>query len=441
MEWSGVFWVHGKIKIRRRGSHKYFAVEIPLRFRRPGERRTEIMATNRAELSSKYEREIESRKRSLDTQAARLPLADFLKSFLDYYKSDGGVEPQTWADYRFHIDAYIVPVLGKIALSKLTTRDIDQWSLALRAKISARTSKPLSERTLSYAAAVLRRALQFAVDWNYIAANPASARIRTAKRRRKITTSKIQYFTPEQSRQFRLAVRGDRFEALYLLALMTGMREGELFGLKWTDLHLDASLLTVNHSLAHTKRKKGEEGERVVLKGPKTVGSRRTIELPSITVSVLREHQGRQQDQRIAAREDWREEGYVFTSRFGTPLDWGNTLHRFQALCKKNDLPKIRFYDLRHTHASLLIAEGVHPKKIAERLGHSSIKLTMDTYGHLFEGSDRESAEQMDRLFGSTSMATPARNEATQTGSQNNVIVMPKRPRPRIHADKNADNN
>jgi integrase len=433
--------VHGKIKIRRRGSHKYFAVEIPLRFRRPGERRTEIMATTRAELSSKYEREIEDRKRSLDTEAAKQPLADFLKRFLDYYKSDGGVEPQTWADYRFHIDTYIVPVLGQVALSKLTTRDIDQWSFALRSRVSARTGKSLSERTLSYALAVLRRALQFAVDWNYIAANPASGRMRIARRRRKTGESKIRFFTSEQVKEFLTGVRGDRFEALYLLALMTGMREGELLGLKWMDINLDGSRLTVNHSLAHTKRKKGEEGDRVVLKSPKTTGSRRTIELPAIAVDALKDHQRRQNDAKREAGEEWREDGYVFTSRVGTPLDCGNVLHRFQDLCEKNALPKIRFYDLRHTHASLLIAEGVHAKKIAERLGHSSIKLTMDTYGHLFEESDRESAEQMDRLFGSSSITNPARQEASQTGSRDNVIVMPKRPRTVVHADKNADNN
>jgi len=101
-----------------------------------------------------------------------------------------------------------------------------------------------------------------------------------------------------------------------------------------------------------------------------------------------------QDELRLAAGDDWTEEDYIFTSRAGTPLDRANALHRFHEVCKDNGLPKIRFYDLRHTHASLLIAEGVHAKKIAERLGHASIKLTMDTYGHLFEGSDRESAER-----------------------------------------------
>jgi integrase len=100
------------------------------------------------------------------------------------------------------------------------------------------------------------------------------------------------------------------------------------------------------------------------------------------------------------AGQTWQDHGLVFASEIGTPLDERNVLRRFQAICEANDLPRLRLYDLRHTHASLLIHEGVHPKKIAERLGHSSIKLTMDTYGRLFEGSDRDSAEKLERLFG-----------------------------------------
>ena len=119
-------------------------------------------------------------------------------------------------------------------------------------------------------------------------------------------------------------------------------------------------------------------------------------------MEALQRHQDVQAEQKALAGAEWQDLGFVFTSGRGTPLDTGNALHRFQKLCAEAELPKIRFYDLRHTHASLLIHEGVHPKKIAERLGHSSIRLTMDTYGHLFDGSDRESAETMDRLFGQT---------------------------------------
>ncbi|PYT19846.1 MAG: hypothetical protein DMG57_44095 [Acidobacteria bacterium] len=123
------------------------------------------------------------------------------------------------------------------------------------------------------------------------------------------------------------------------------------------------------------------------------------------------------------AGESWQENGLVFPSHAGTPLEERNVLRRFQVICEANGLPKLRLYDLRHTHASLLIHEGVHPKKISERLGHSSIKLTMDTYGHLFEGSDRDSAEKMEKLLGGEPKAP-------------RVLTMPNRNRV---ADKTAD--
>jgi integrase len=420
--------MRNKVKIRRRGKRRYFAVEIPKELRRFDEGRTEVMASSREELREKFEAETTKRKQGLDREAGRMTLADFLeKKFLPFYRGEGGVEIQTWADYRFHTQANIVPLLGGIPLEKLTTRDLDQWSGALRGRISERTKKPLSDRSIEYAFAVLRRALQYAVDWRYIAMNPASARMRVAKRRRKAKPSVLRFFTPEQAKKFLEVIHGDRYEALYLLAITTGMREGELFGLKWSDVNLDAASITVNHAIAQTKRKKGEAGDRFVLKGPKTEGSRRTIEIPAVAVTALREQERRQQELRELAGEQWQEQGYVFASRLGGPLDHSNTLHRFQQLCEKHGLPKLRFYDLRHTHASLLIAEGVHAKKIAERLGHSSIKLTMDTYGHLFEGSDRESAASMDRLFG-----------APEAGSG----VPPKLILIRGgqgHADKNAD--
>jgi integrase len=122
---------------------------------------------------------------------------------------------------------------------------------------------------------------------------------------------------------------------------------------------------------------------------------------------------------RALAGAKWQENGLVFPSEVGTPAEERNVLRRFQKICTDNDLPKLRVYDLRHSHASLLINEGVHPKNISERLGHSSIKLTMDTYGHLFEGSDRDSADKMEGLFG------PARLASVNPRPQ--LAIVPKR--------------
>jgi len=424
--------MRNRIKIKWRGKRKYFATEIPQQYRQTGEPRKELMATSREELERKYDEEVASRKLKLDRAAGRRPLSDFLvNEFLPFYRNE--VEAQTWCDYRHHIESHIAPRLGAVRLDELTTRHVDQWTLSLRSVTSKRTGRPLSDRTIDYSLAVLRRALQFAVDWRYIAFNPASSRVRAARRRRRVKCSTLRFLVPEEAKRFLVAVRGDRFDALYTLAITTGMRQGELFGLMWGDVDLAAAKVTVNHSLAHTKRKKGEAGERVVLKGPKTVGSRRTIEIPQVTVAALQSHVQHQSELREVAGESWVESGFVFTSRRGTPIDRGNALHRFQDILKEQGLPRIRFYDLRHTHASLLIAEGVHPKKIAERLGHSSIKLTMDTYGHLFDGCDRESAERMDRLFGSHQDSLEASSSA-----RDNVIEFPRRAR-RPNADKNAD--
>jgi integrase len=123
----------------------------------------------------------------------------------------------------------------------------------------------------------------------------------------------------------------------------------------------------------------------------------------------------------------WQKSDFVFTSNVGTPVDTVNALRRFRRICSEAGLPTLRFNDLRHTHASLLIHEGVHPKHIAERLGHSSIKLTMDTYGHLFPGSDHESAAHMDRFFGAHPEPQPPADEPAEEKRQAKIIVMPRR--------------
>jgi integrase len=164
-------------------------------------------------------------------------------------------------------------------------------------------------------------------------------------------------------------------------------------------VNTDARRLTVNQVLSKTRRKKGENVARFQFGPPKTEKSRRTIDFPEFAATMLTEERRRAIATRALAGDRWQENGLVFPSEIGTPLEERNVLRRFQTICEANELPKLRVYDLRHTHASLLIHEGVHPKKISERLGHSSIKLTMDTYGHLFEGSDRDSADKMEKLL------------------------------------------
>jgi integrase len=314
-------------------------------------------------------------------------------------------------------------VIGGIALGNLKPVDVDQWLKSLR-------DRGLGNRTVEYAQAVLRRALQFAVEWEILDRNPAGARFRAAKRKRAVTTSgeKIRFLSPEQARAFLEAVRGDRHEALYTLGLTTGLRPEEAYGLRWQDIDLPNQRLTVNQVLAKTRRRKGEDVPRFHFGPPKTERSRRTIDFPEFVAHLLKAERRIVQENRALAGDRWTENDLVFPSQVGTVLEERNVLRRFQTICESNGLPKLRLYDLRHTHASLLINEGVHPKKIAERLGHAGIKLTMDTYGHLFEGSDRDSAEKMEKLFGGA--GKPSRAPFLLTKKNSNPF-----------ADKTADMN
>jgi integrase len=390
----------------KRGFETYYRVELPQRLC-PNGKRHSVMGKTRAEALEKAGQELSRWERGLDRNAKSRTLAQFLSEFLAYYKQDGGVAPSTYQDYRYHVESHIVPLLGKVTLGDLDPRRVDAFTRALK-------EKGLAARTSQYSYAVLRRALQFAVDWKYIPVNPASSRMRAAKRHQVNELSKIRFLTPPEARTFLKAVRGDRYEALYVLAITTGMRQGELLGLQWPDLDLDAGKLTIFRSLHRTKRRRDPEDDVpwFQFRHPKTTGSRRTLDIPPVTVEAMREHSAKQKVQRLLADTSWQEQKLVFTTRLGTPVDTTNVLHRFHQILENAGLAKMRFYDLRHTHASLLIAEGVHPKKIAERLGHASIKLTMDLYGHLFEGSDKELAERMQKLFGDRdeAAAAPAEN-------------------------------
>jgi integrase len=179
------------------------------------------------------------------------------------------------------------------------------------------------------------------------------------------------WWTPQQVRTFLGAVDGDRFYALWVLLLTTGMRRGELAGLRWCDVDLDAGVLSVVRtrvSVAYT----------VSESDPKTRSSRRSVTLDARVVAVLRTHRRRQLEERLRWGEAWTDTGYVFTREDGWPIHPERISVLFARLVEIAGVPKIRLHDLRHTSASLALASGVHPKVVGERLGHSSISVTLD---------------------------------------------------------------
>lgn len=180
--------------------------------------------------------------------------------------------------------------------------------------------------------------------------------------------------------------------ALYSVAVALGLRRGEALALKWEDVDLEAGTLRVKHSLQRI------EG-RLQLVEPKSLKSRRTIAMPQATVLALRDHRKRQLEERMPEGSAWQETGFIFTTTIGTPIEPDHLKRWFKPLLKKAGLPDIRFHDLRHTAASLLLAQGVGPRVIMETLGHSQISLTMNTYSHVMPSLQREAADKMDAIL------------------------------------------
>jgi integrase len=201
------------------------------------------------------------------------------------------------------------------------------------------------------------------------------------------------WMTPEQARVFLESVADDRFAALYRMALALGMRQGELIALRWQDVNLDAGVLRVARALDRA-------GEGHTFKEPKTERSRRTPDLPASVVAALRAHRDRQHFERQAAGRHWHESGLVFVSPIGTALDPANLLKAFKRHLKAADLPEMRFHDLRHSAASMMLADGLPLNVVSGVLGHSLTSTTLDVYAHVAPTARREAAAAMDRLLG-----------------------------------------
>ncbi len=315
----------------------------------------------------------------LDLGTAKRTVAAFLDHWLvDVAKPS--VRPKTYASYSQLVRLHLKPALGHHQLSKLSPQHIQMM-------MNGKSAAGLSPRTVQYLRAVLRRALGQALKWGLVGRNVATLVDPPRSQRSEVTP-----LSPLQARAFLMAAQGDRLEALYSVAIALGLRQGEALGLRWADVDLDAGTLRVRHALQRI------DGTLQLVE-PKTKRSKRTIPMPPSVVTALRAHRVRQLEERLIAGSRWREYDFVFPSTIGTPADARNIVRRFHALLDRAGLPSMRFHDLRHTCASLLLAQHVPPRVVMETLGHSQIALTMDTYSHVMPVMQREAATLMDQLL------------------------------------------
>jgi integrase len=314
-------------------------------------------------------------------------VAAYLEEWLEVQRTQ--VQPSTWSSYRGNVDRYLAPHLGELRLDEITVAGLNRFYAVLLRR-GGHKGKPLSLRTVEFAHTVLRKALEDARRLDKIAVNPATdATLPRIDPRDGTTvdTSKVNAWTAEELRTFFEHIAGHRWEPPLTVAATTGVRRGELLGVTWEDVDTERGLLHVRYALSVV------DGH-AVLKGTKTERPR-TLHIDPRTVQVFREQRCRQDRWRQEAGAAWRNgwdlafttEGghYIHPDRFGV---------EFSRLVETAPVPRIRLHDLRHTHATLLLGEGVPIKVVSERLGHSEVSITLDVYAHCLSAMDEGAAEQ-----------------------------------------------
>jgi len=209
-----------------------------------------------------------------------------------------------------------------------------------------------------------------------------------------------------QVQSFLLAARESRYQVLYFLAIATGLREGELLGLQWSDIDWVNRRIQIKRQLQRLP-----EGKGLTFSEPKSRSGKRVIVVGPVVLEKLRNHLNQQLLIRQFAGDRWQDNDLVFPSTIGTPMEWRNMVRDFKDTLKRAGLPDIRFHDLRHTAATLMLKEGIHPKVVQERLGHSQISLTLDTYSHVLPSMQEEAAQILDQLLTPISISVGQRKD------------------------------
>jgi integrase len=356
----------GEGSIYRRPDGRWVAV-LDLGWRDGKRTRKYLYGRTREQVARRLARALVQQQQGHEFANERLTLEQFLGRWLEAKR--GTVRPGTWSRYEELVGLHVNPKIGRRRLARLRPEQLQQFYGELQASRSPATVLKVHR--------MLHSAFKLAVRWGAMPQNTTELVIAPAVGRHEFDT-----FTAEQARRFLQAAQGDRLEALYVLAITTGMRQGELLGLRWQDVDLERRRLQLVRQL-------------------KTRQSRRAVLLPELAATALVDHRARQAAEREQQGTCWEEHGLVFPNLAGRPLNPTNLRQRsFFPLLARAGLPRIRFHDLRHSCATLLLGEGVHPKIVSDLLGHSQIGITLDLYSHVTATMQAVAAEAMGRLLG-----------------------------------------
>ena len=336
-------------------------------------------AKTRREAAGLLATAIEQHRRGIDLAADRQTLAVYLKAWLSHVVAPGR-KARTYRSAELNVRR-VIPYIGRIRLDRLRAQDVQKCYGAL-------LERGLAPRTVRQAHEVLHAALAQALRWDLIHRNVVSAAIppRVAKR-------EMQTYSRDQLEKIFAITVGDRLHAFWVVLGTTGLRLGEILGLRWQDTDLDNGRFQITQTL------RPEPGVGMVVAETKTPGSARQVWLADETTLTVVQHRRRQLEERLEAGPEWQENGLVFCLPNGSPLSPYVVRAAWKKVVAKAGLPYIRIHDLRHTAATLMLSDDIHPKIVQEMLGHTSIATTLDTYSHVAPSLHRQAAQMMGALL------------------------------------------
>lgn len=349
--------------------------------------------TQRKSLYAKTEKDIMAKKKAFEKSiergviaAEKLKVKDWLTTWLETYKKPS-VKQNTFEGYERVVKGHLIPTLGSLYLKDLRPEHIQAMINEKSTKGNLLTGDPLQPRMVEYIYAVLHGALDQAYKNQIIIYNPCDMVNKPQKVKKEFIC-----WTAEQANKFLAAIKKDRNYIIYLLALTTGMRRSELLGLRWDDVDLKKNLLSVKQVMVRVKG-----GYK--FQDPKTKKSKRTIQISDKVAAALKEWKRKQNIEKAAFPGEYNEQNLILCSIMGEPVNPESVSRNFKKDLEAAKMPDIRFHDLRHCHASMLLEQGIDLKTISDRLGHSTIIMTADIYSHITDKLQAKAVKSLDNAL------------------------------------------
>lgn len=365
-------------QIKKEGSSWYFVAELgtdPLTGKRKRKKQRGFKTKKDAEKAlALIEAEVY---KGTYFEPSNISFKEHIQVWFKMKKNNIGI--QTSQIYEGAIENRIIPSLGHVKLAQLTP-------ILLQGYVNDLKDGGLTSATIKKLYNIIKGSLDHAVNMELIPSNPAK-KIQLPKDKKK----EMNVWELSEVKAFLKVAIEDRLFTAFHLALVTGMRRGEILGLRWKDVDLDNGVLRIRQTLS-------KDG-RTFLTGAKTDSGIRSIKFANDTITVLRKQKARIAKEKLQIGSEYEDYGLVVCTSKGTPVNPENLKRTFKRLIKEADVPSIRLHDLRHTHATMLLSQGIHAKVISERLGHSNIKTTLDIYSHVLPSMQEEAANQIDALL------------------------------------------